>query len=539
MLTIEIIKYASVFILALTLLLGVVVLANGPRNRINQTFALLSIAFASWIFTNLMVDLSTNINELFFWSQLSALGPILAPILLAYFASIFPMPSSSIDIGVKKWQRIIIIFLSIGTIIELILMPTAFNMQKVIFHPPFHEFEAGLLYPMIFISLTISIIFSVCSTLRKIPLLDKKGKYQVLLVLIGIITACIIGVIAGITLYLNNYILTIVSPLFSIFVVILTAYAIIRYSTFNINMAVTNFFILVLFLLVSFEITLSKSLNELIIKTIIFLSVLIAGYFLIRNIIMEVERKKEIQELANKLEKSNEELQKLSCLKDDFIHLTVHEINTPMASILGYLSLILDEKIAKIDKKAEGYLQIIYASSRRLAGIVDNFLNIVKIEGGKLKMEFTKISMEKFLEEIILEYEQKAREKNNKITIQSLNLDEIEINIDTDKLKEALINLVDNAIKFTRDGEIELIMGKYENRAVIIIKDNGEGMPKEALEQVFNKFYQALPSSPNINPQGTGLGLYITKTIIEMHGGKIIVESLIGKGTKFTIFLPL
>lgn len=529
------IQYLSIFVFSLTALLGTVVLAHGPKEKINKIFAALVFSFALWIFINIMIDISIDEKDILFWGHLAIAPPLLMPYLLARFSFLFPRENKA----TKKIELIFINLLGIAGLIGLLLIPSKFNIANMDIADHSTRFEAGPLYTLLFLLMLLSLIISVYLVFKKWKILEKKEKNQIWLIIAGIFLTLIISIITQLVLviFFDLQVLVSVGPLSTIFITLFTAYAIIRYVSFFINMLATEFFILIILASLSFGIMLSRNNIEMATITAIFISVLIMSFFLIRSILLENERKKQMQELTERLESINKELKKLDQLKNDFIHLVIHEINTPIASILGYLSLVLDEKMVKIDKKAEEYLQKVYASSKRLANVVADFLDIIKIEGGKLKMEFTKINLESFLKEIVLEYKQKAREKNNEIIIQNLNLENIEINIDSDKLKEAIINLVDNAIKFTKNGKIEIVMDKYESRTVIIVKDNGEGIAEEKIGKVFDKFYQTDPS--DASRYGTGLGLYITKSIVEMHGGKIMVESLVSKGTKFTIFLPL
>jgi len=530
------VQYISIFILTLTLLLGIIVLAHGPKKRVNQVFTLLAFAFASWIFTNLMIDILMTKKAIFLWGRLAIIGPFFIPVLLTYFFSLFPKQNNN----TRKQELLMIAILAIIAIIGMAFIPTKFNIENVDINKNIPEFRIGTLYIVLFFTLIISAAFSIYIAFKKFKLLNRKEKIQILLIIAGIILAIVSGTLTHIILVIIfdfQKLTNIGSSISALFIVAFTAFAIVKYSSFNINLIFAEIFILIILILLSFETMLSRNIAELIIRLIIFVSALLISYFLIRSIILETERKKEIQNLANQLENANKELKKLDQLKDDFLHIAVHEINTPIASILGYLSLILDEKIAKVDQKAENYLQRIYTSSKRLANVVTDFLNVVRIEGGRIKLNLVFTNLELLIKEVVEECENKAKEKNNKIIFKNLTGEQPKIEIDRDKIKEVLINLIDNAVKFTEEGVIEIELNKTENNIIISVKDNGKGIPSDKIKHIFDKFYQVETPYTREN-RGTGLGLYIAKSIIELHDGEIQIESELGRGTKFVIFLP-
>ena len=171
--------------------------------------------------------------------------------------------------------------------------------------------------------------------------------------------------------------------------------------------------------------------------------------------------------------------------------------------------------------------------------MVTNFLNTIKMEAGKIKLELEDTNICEMLREIINEYEPKAKEKNNKLIFEKISIRESEVIIKTDhnKIKEVFINLVDNAIKFTSNGIIKITCDDNRKETIISVEDNGAGIPQKDIDHIFDKFFQVQNANGNYK-NGTGLGLYIVKSIVVMQGGKTIAESEINKGTRFTLTLP-
>ncbi|ABR54051.1 integral membrane sensor signal transduction histidine kinase [Methanococcus vannielii SB] len=245
---------------------------------------------------------------------------------------------------------------------------------------------------------------------------------------------------------------------------------------------------------------------------------------------------KELEKRALELEEKNTELKKLDDLKSDLIAIVSHEIRTPLTSIKGYVELVLDEAVGKINNSQRKCLTTARENVVRLNRLISSMLDLSKLAKGELEMHREEINIKKTIDEVIDDLKPISAEKNINIT---LEIDDIIINADKDRMKQVFINLIENAIKFSPENEIIEIKGKeeYHGDVSITVKDNGEGIPKDKLEKVFDRFYQA-DLSPKRKGKGTGLGLAVCKSIIQAHGGSIWVKSEIGKGCTFYIVLP-
>lgn len=237
------------------------------------------------------------------------------------------------------------------------------------------------------------------------------------------------------------------------------------------------------------------------------------------------------------LKKSFRELKKLDLEKDRFISIASHELKTPMTAILGFSQLLSIDKIAEDTETRHKYLNIIQSEIKRLNKLITNILDLSRIDLGTMKFTIVNIDLSQFMEEIRSEMEQRAREKN---LILEFNLDKNLQNLKTDKekLKEILINLIDNAIKYTEKGKIIVNAQKQNNFIKFSVSDTGIGIPKEAYKKLFTRFYQ-VESPLTRKVGGSGLGLSICKELVEALGGKIWFKSKVGKGTTFYFALPL
>jgi len=226
-------------------------------------------------------------------------------------------------------------------------------------------------------------------------------------------------------------------------------------------------------------------------------------------------------------------------MKDEFISIASHELRTPLTAIKGYLSLILEGTYGKIESKEmkEGINRAITAS-KRLEVLVEDLLNVSRIEQGRLDVKNEKIELEPILEEVVSQLKITADEK--KLLLEYLEPKESLplVLADPERLKQALINLIGNSIKYTEKGNIKVTTTTKDNKLEIKIADTGIGMSAEEQKHLFKKFHR-VQNEKTAKIIGTGLGLWITKQIIELMNGKIYLESMKDVGTQVTIELNL
>lgn len=243
----------------------------------------------------------------------------------------------------------------------------------------------------------------------------------------------------------------------------------------------------------------------------------------------------ENKRLLEELKISNEKLKELDKLKSAFVANVSHEFKNPLAVINGSLSVMLSGRMGKIDPKQKEMLEMGKRNIDRLLRLVTDILDISRIESGKMEMKMENFDMDLLVGEILKIYE---GEFSNKKILFSKEISErpCKIYADKDKISEVLINLLSNAVKYTPEGgNIKVSLKEAQEDICFEISDTGPGIPKEYFEKIFDKFERIAADKQ----EGTGLGLSIAKDIIELHKGKIWVESGIGKGSKFIFTLPL
>jgi len=237
------------------------------------------------------------------------------------------------------------------------------------------------------------------------------------------------------------------------------------------------------------------------------------------------------------LDESQEAYRKIMALdrmKTDFIAITSHELRTPLGVILGHASLLKD----CIGKEHQKEMDIIVRNSLRLKDILEQFLNIDTLELGLSRLHRTKFSISPLVKEVVDAFQEAAGEKKIKIKVE-LPQTQFFIEGDMEKIAIALRNLVKNALTFTNEGgQVKIKVEQVPGYAKISVTDNGIGIPAEEQEKIFQRFYQ-VEKHLTRRHGGMGLGLSITLDMVEMHGGRIWVDSVEGKGSRFTFILPV
>lgn len=245
--------------------------------------------------------------------------------------------------------------------------------------------------------------------------------------------------------------------------------------------------------------------------------------------------------LNEELQKRAAELQELDRLKSSFLANMSHELRTPLNSILGFSDVILEGIDGPLTEYMENDLKLIQKNGQHLLHLINDVLDMAKIESGRMNLHPEQFRVHNILDEVVSITSTLASERNLSLFIEPDSDENIEINADITRLRQVIINLTNNSIKFTEKGKISLRVDKLDSDKVLIrIKDTGIGIPPEHLESVFQEFSQ-VDTSTTRKVGGTGLGLPISRKLVEMHGGRMWAEStgIDGEGSSFFVELPI
>jgi PAS domain S-box-containing protein len=226
----------------------------------------------------------------------------------------------------------------------------------------------------------------------------------------------------------------------------------------------------------------------------------------------------------------------LEQLKDDFIHSITHDLRSPMTSIRGFLEFLLDGSAGEVNEQQKEFLNIIDDSSGRLLNMINDILDVAKMEAGKMPMNIEEVNFADIAESVLQTLELQAKKDNVHLRFEKSN-DIKNITADRNLITRTMTNLISNALKFTPEqGEVKLALEDKQDRVLVAVEDTGEGMPADYVSKIFDKFEQVKGSKGR--RKGTGLGLTITKYIVEAHEGRIWAESEQGKGSRFSFWIP-
>jgi len=241
--------------------------------------------------------------------------------------------------------------------------------------------------------------------------------------------------------------------------------------------------------------------------------------------------------LFREIEEKGRELEVANKHKSEFLANMSHELRTPLNAILGYTELILDSIYGEVPEKIQEVLQRVEKNGRHLLGLINNVLDLSKIEAGQLTLSLSDYSMGHVVQTALTSVESLAEEKKLALKVM-IPTDLPTGKGDEQRIAQVLLNLLGNAIKFTENGEIRVEVNVPSETFLVSVSDTGPGLSTTDQNKIFEEFHQADRSSTR-EKGGTGLGLSIAKRIVEMHGGRIWVESNPGKGSTFRFTLPV
>ena len=247
----------------------------------------------------------------------------------------------------------------------------------------------------------------------------------------------------------------------------------------------------------------------------------------------------QLQRLAQDLKTVNEELQRVSAIKDDFLYTVTHELRTPLTSIRAHAEILVDMEDDITIEERQTFLNTIIRDCERLTRLITDVLDLEKFESGNQKLHLTLNEMHVLLHEALTSINGMIEAKSIQVSV-DIAQDLPRTFLDRDRIIQVLINLLSNAIKYCpfEGGMIDITIYQIEDAIRVNISDNGPGIPKDNLHRIFEKFYQA-SNQLRKKPAGTGLGLAICKNIIKHHQGKIYAKNKEGGGAKFSFELPI
>lgn len=327
-------------------------------------------------------------------------------------------------------------------------------------------------------------------------------------------------------------------PLSSVILVTFIAYAIFKYHLFDLEVAATEGLVAILVILLLTEGILSGSYSTIVFKVFFACLVMALGISLIKSVQKEIRQRNELSMLAQSLEQANVRLQELDKQKTDFLSIAAHQLRTPLSIINGYTELITDGAYGKVGKGVKEILNNIDDSNGHLIKLVDEFLDITRVEQGRTKYDFASHDVRDIIDSAVKELVPKAESKNLKL-VWKRPAALPTAQVDGEKIRHVVFNFIDNAIKYSDKGAIRVSAEQGDDGIAIRVKDDGFGFGPTDQANFFQKFYRG-DNVKGTNVNGTGLGLFVCRKFIEAHGGRVwAISPGLHKGSEFGFWVPL
>lgn len=518
---------SSLIIFFASLGLGLIIYSGNRESKLNRSWFLVSLAVAFWGLGLWGVTNSLKEQSSLWWQYLLDGVGVFIPVLYFNFALNF------LDLEKeKKLARIFSFFVGASL---FVLSFTSLFKKGMAFRFGFHWVDPGRLYylfPLVFI---VYLGYSAILLFKRYRKVTGVAKQQTKYVFLSLL----IGLGAGATNFFpqlfnfypfGNY--------FIILYIFFMSYPVLKHNLFNTKVITTEFFAGAISLVFLFNIFVSETVIQWIVNSLLFVLIAIFSFLLVRSVVKEVEAKERLEKLTRELQTVNKKLQLLDQAKSEFISIASHQLRTPLTAIRGFSSMILEGDFGPTTPEIQDKVDKIMQSSTRLMALVDDLLTLSRMEQGRLKYEWKDVNLTEMTRSVFEELDQQAKKKGLEFKAEISARDFI-VRADETKLRQVVMNLIDNAIKYTEKGQVSVFLSEENHSVVLKVIDTGIGISLEGLSRLFQKFSRGEHSSL-VWTEGTGLGLYVARIIIEEHRGKITAYSDgEGKGSEFVVALPL
>lgn len=513
------------------------------RNLMSVTLFVICISFALWCFLDLaswFAFLGSDIT-MFTWSLVDLLGLVFFSFSY-YFLYVF-ITKNDMPLLHKILSAVIVLPTAVWTFFGSNLLKFDSNICEAI------ERESVTVYPYYVEAIfLIAVVILTVVYFRRTK--DRVHRREIALAGTGI--ALFLGFFFSATLSVNllvNYDIVEYAYNFEIYglfgmpiLLIALVYLVVKYKAFNVRLIGAQALVVSLVVLIGSQFFFIQNSASRILNVLTLVVSIVFGYFLVVGVKKEVESREKIEKLAGELKKANTRLLELDKQKSEFVSFATHQLRAPLTAMKGYTSLILEGEMGATTNQVREAVGRIYDSSKTLTNIVDDYLNISRIELGTMKYSFEVLNLKDLVESVIGELKPNIDRSGLAFAFSQVPADPKErfmVHADKDKLKQVVANLIDNSVKYTPKGSLEvgLLKSASDRKIVFSVKDTGVGIAPAVMPKLFQKFIRA-DNANKQNIYGTGLGLFVAKEIVSAHKGRIWAESD-GEGKGSTFYLEL
>ncbi|MCL5666963.1 MAG: ATP-binding protein [Patescibacteria group bacterium] len=522
--------------IAASTLLGFIVFFSNPKSYTSKFFLMFTLVSSAWGGVNYLVyQFSKPEVSLIFIRLVMFMATWQA---FSFFLLTFVFPKEECEIP-KKFKYLLLpltILVSLLALTPLVYknINTAASAGEVAQATP----GPGIIaFGLLAIGLVLS---GIINLIRRAGRSDKADeiKYRFFLLGVGSMFILIITLNFILPNIFSNYNFIPFGALYIFPFAAFTSYSILRHHLLNIKIVATEILVFFLIILNFLEVLLSKSQSEVLFRLIVLIALLIFSVLLIRSVLKEIEQREQLQILTGKLETANEKLKALDQARAEFISIASHQLRTPPATIKWYLAAILSGDYGPLDPEVKTALQKTEQTNNLLISLIEDILNVSRIERGKMEFLFEPVDLENLAEITYEQLKPIALEKKLDLTFKKPTVKLPQVLADKEKIRQVMNNLIDNALKYTKQGSVAAEICRDNDDIKFKVTDTGKGISEQDRKSIFDKYKRGKESIHQ--SAGLGLGLYVAKVVMDQHHGKIWAESAgEGKGSSFIFSIPM
>lgn len=480
---------------------GTLVFSRGIKKPVNQGFFIISICLMMWSLGLFMMSIVTDPSDLIWWNRIAFAGPMLLPVAFLYFSYGFP-DRRPIPVFAK-------IMIAVGLVLFCLFPYTVSSVHED--GTIQNGWLATYVLPLYYLSYFPLIVWNFFTSYRRT---EQEGRMQMKFFFFGLGLAMVISLTSNLVLpvVFNNSDYNAVGPGSTVFLVVFTMYAILKYRLFEVKLLAIETLIGIISLIFLAESFLARSSGERVFRLIVFAVFLAVSIPLLRAAHRE---------------------QRLMRRQYEMMAVVSHQLRTPLTAIVGYTAL-LDEMVDPRSKEQKA-INNLALSTRRLQSTVNDFLKLFELEQGK-EIPKTKLALQTVIQSAVELLQNEFAAKGLQLNVM-MPKKPVYVMADHNLLSEVISNLLHNAWRYTKEGHVQVNLSSGTD-AVVTISDSGIGLTQREQQQLFQKFFRGKVAM-RTQPDGSGLGLMIVREIIQMHGGSIEARSDgRNQGTTFIVRFP-
>jgi len=494
-----------------------------------------SLAVALWGFGIYKIATTAVEADAIFWWKIAEIGVIFIPVFFFNFIIEYLKIRQRVILTLLYFLSGIYLYMDICTNLYVTNVVYSFNS--------FYYIGKSDIFTSFIVLFIVVSAYSIYLLYKKyISLRDRSERLRIQYLFV-IFTVAFIG---GCSSYLPVFGINIL-PLANvlIFPCVLSIFYLIFWQKFlNSKNILAQVITLLIWIVLAIRIFVASDTVELVVDIGIFLLAVLLGIFLIRSVVKEVESREKAERLTKDLQIANDRLLELDKQKTEFISFATHQLRAPLTAIKGYISLILEGDLGEISAKVKDATSRVYASATTMAVVIDDYLNVSRIELGSMRYNFEALDMKDLVNDVVAELKPNIEMSGLKFSVRAVGEGPWLVSADEDKLKQVISNLIDNSVKYTSQGSMSIALERVPNADGTIpvrfsVTDTGIGIAPAVIPKLFQKFSRA-DNANKQNIHGTGLGLFIVREIVNAHHGRVWAESDgEGKGSRFYVELPV